>query len=70
MLGLVHFNGIVASMFSFGMARNALHGRHGTRIRKNSRPAIMAALGDGGECRSRLGLLLQPCFMQAGSMIR
>lgn len=47
-LGLVHFNGIVASMFSFGMARNAIHGRHGTRIRKNSRRAIMAGAGGWG----------------------
>ena len=68
-LGWVHFDGIVASMFAFGMAATLfMAGMELEFERIRGRPLWLAV--GGWECRSRSGFLPQPCFMQARSMIR
>jgi Kef-type K+ transport system membrane component KefB len=65
-IGLVHFDGIVASMFAFGMAATLFMAVWNS----NSKEFAAGPYGwrwAGGECRSRSGFLPQPCLMQARS---
>ena len=61
-LGLVHFDGIVASMFAFGMAATLfMAGMELEFERIRGRP-LWLAMG-GWASRSRLGFLSRGCFM-------
>ena len=68
-LGLVHFDGIVASMFAFGMAATLFMAGMELEF-EESAAGPYGWRWAGGDCRSRLGFLPQPYSTQARSMIR
>ena len=69
-LGLVHFDGIVASMFAFGMAATLFMAGMELEFGRKSAAGPYGWRWAGGDCRSHLGFLPQPYSTQARSMIR
>ena len=58
----MHFDGVVASMFAFGMAATLFMA--GMELEFEKFPVgLYGWPWAGGECRSRLGFLPQPYFM-------